>query len=316
MTFRSLVITCFTLLAALTLCAANGPQTQATTAADVSQSARRSVLLNLPRVAQQTTPVEPTLAEMRTMTAEQLDEAGDQLRQAKEYFAAVDCYRAAIRKHAVAAYYNKIAISELLLSNPMEAGKVRKKSGTEGQASGGSLEQSGGELLHAEEVERCDPYLPTCHLAQAGLCLISQQPGRSSDGFKAVRTSESRSIEGPSNSIPHSSTMRRRTGSARTWDRHRIAHSFPLSWPGCLPETETLIARCTSCAAQSKTVIRQSTRYIATRNSRKLRNDERFLALMKEHPVGDPVKCSRYSAGTGEEPSRTGWPARRLRSSR
>lgn len=127
MTLRSLVITCFTLLAALTLCAANGPQTQAATAADVSQSAPAPRPAEPSASAQQTTAVEPTLAEMRTMTAEQLDEAGDQLRQAKEYFAAVDCYRAAIRKHAVAAYYNKIAISELLLSNPMEAEKSAKK---------------------------------------------------------------------------------------------------------------------------------------------------------------------------------------------
>lgn len=64
---------------------------------------------------------------MRLMNAEQLEQAGDRLRQAKDYLSAVDCYREAIRKHATAEYYNKIAISELLLRHLEEAEKAAKK---------------------------------------------------------------------------------------------------------------------------------------------------------------------------------------------
>ena len=84
----------------------------------------RRLRLSLPRPH---APVEPALAEMRTMTAEQLDAEGDQLREAKDYFDAIDCYRAAIRKHPAAAYYNKIAISELLLARPLEAEKSARQ---------------------------------------------------------------------------------------------------------------------------------------------------------------------------------------------
>jgi tetratricopeptide (TPR) repeat protein len=72
-------------------------------------------------------PVAPTLAEMRAMTAAQLDEAGDRMRGAKDYLAALDCYREAIRKHSEAAYYNKIAITELMLRHPENAEKAAKK---------------------------------------------------------------------------------------------------------------------------------------------------------------------------------------------
>jgi len=52
---------------------------------------------------------------------------GDRLRQAKDYLSAIDCYRVAIRKHASAEYYNKIAISELLLRRLPEAENAAKK---------------------------------------------------------------------------------------------------------------------------------------------------------------------------------------------
>lgn len=94
------------------------------------------ISLSTPAQAQQTSaapittppaPTPPTLGEMRDMTVMQLDEAGDQLRHAKDYRSAILCYRQAIRKHASAAYYNKIAISELLLMHPAEAEKAAKK---------------------------------------------------------------------------------------------------------------------------------------------------------------------------------------------
>lgn len=61
------------------------------------------------------------------MKPEQLDEIGDRLRGTKDYLSALDCYREAIRKHATAEYYNKVAISELLLRHPAEAEKAAKK---------------------------------------------------------------------------------------------------------------------------------------------------------------------------------------------
>ena len=78
-------------------------------------------------ITQRAVAVEPTLSEMRAMTPEQLDAAGDRLKQDKDYLGALDCYREAIRKHATAEYYNKAAVSELLLRRPAEAEKFAKK---------------------------------------------------------------------------------------------------------------------------------------------------------------------------------------------
>jgi tetratricopeptide (TPR) repeat protein len=78
-------------------------------------------------IAQRAGPVPPTLTEMRAMTAEQLDNEGDLLRGVKDYLSAIDCYREAIRKHATAEYYNKVAMSELLLRRPDEAEKAAKR---------------------------------------------------------------------------------------------------------------------------------------------------------------------------------------------
>ena len=72
-------------------------------------------------------PVSPTLAEMRAMNAAELDEAGDRMRAAKDYLSALDCYREAIRKHSSAGYYNKIAITEIMLRHPEKAAKAAKK---------------------------------------------------------------------------------------------------------------------------------------------------------------------------------------------
>lgn len=124
MALRSLGITCFTLLAALTLGAAVAQQKPATSSADSSsptQDIPGSIVTPSPA------PIVPTLTEMRAMTAEQLDQLGDQLRAAKDYLSAVDCYREAIRKHATAEYYNKVAISNLLLHRAREAEKAAKQ---------------------------------------------------------------------------------------------------------------------------------------------------------------------------------------------
>ncbi len=61
------------------------------------------------------------------MSAEDLDQRGDMLRQVKDYLSAMDCYREAVRKKASAEYYNKIAISEIMLRHLPEAEKAARK---------------------------------------------------------------------------------------------------------------------------------------------------------------------------------------------
>ena len=90
----------------------------------MSQSAAAQTPEATPQIAP---AAAPTLAEMRAMTADQLDAEGDRLRMGKDYLSAIDCYRAAIAKHPSAQYYNKIAIAELQLRHPAEAEKAAKK---------------------------------------------------------------------------------------------------------------------------------------------------------------------------------------------
>jgi tetratricopeptide (TPR) repeat protein len=125
MTFRSRTVIGFALLAALSLCAAKTPQNQSTSRADSTTTAQQPELPT--PVAASSAPQEPTLSEMRAMTDTQLDKEGDRLRQAKDYLSALDCYREAVRKRATAGYYNKIAITELMLRHPTEAASAAKK---------------------------------------------------------------------------------------------------------------------------------------------------------------------------------------------
>ncbi len=69
----------------------------------------------------------PTADEMRNMTPAVLDETGDRLRAAKDYAAALECYRAAIRKKPTGDYYNKAAVTELLQHHPEEAVRNARK---------------------------------------------------------------------------------------------------------------------------------------------------------------------------------------------
>jgi Flp pilus assembly protein TadD len=115
------------LFSALSLCAASGPRAQAISGASASHATPAETPDLAVTIAPQPAIAAPTLSEMRSMTAEQLDEEGDRMRQGKDYLSAIDCYRAAIRKHSSAAYYNKIAISELQLRHPEEAEKAAKK---------------------------------------------------------------------------------------------------------------------------------------------------------------------------------------------
>jgi tetratricopeptide (TPR) repeat protein len=119
---------CFTLAVACSLAAANAPQTQTSYDEQTSRPAQ-SHKQETPSatITQRTAPVAPSLSEMRAMTAEQLDQLGDRMREGKDYLSAVDCYREAIRKHSTAEYYNKIAISDLLLQRPADAEKAAKR---------------------------------------------------------------------------------------------------------------------------------------------------------------------------------------------
>lgn len=127
MALRFLSIACFTLLAAIQLGASNGPKAQTSVSTATPQSVQTQTPGTSPAIAQPAVPAAPTLAEMRAMSAEQLDKEGDRLRETKDYLSALDCYREAIRKHATAEYYNKVAIAELLLRHPAEAEKAARK---------------------------------------------------------------------------------------------------------------------------------------------------------------------------------------------
>lgn len=121
--FRSLTLVCSLLIAALAPCAAQSlrEQSSSTTSASVNNVQPTGTAAIPPANSP------PTLAEMRAMTAAQLDAEGDRLRVAKDYLSALDCYRFAIRKQSSAAYYNKVAITEIMLRHPAEAAKAAKK---------------------------------------------------------------------------------------------------------------------------------------------------------------------------------------------
>jgi tetratricopeptide (TPR) repeat protein len=123
MTLGSLCITGIALLAWFPLPASGSPQTQPSLQGNSAPSAT----IQVPKGRDLFAPVPPTLAQMRAMNATELDEAGDRMRVAKDYLAALDCYREAIRRHPEAAYYNKIAITQIMLRHPEEAQKAAKK---------------------------------------------------------------------------------------------------------------------------------------------------------------------------------------------
>ena len=123
MALRSLSVICLALLAASPL-RVHGFQVQSGSRTDEVPSATVQGL----RETSATNPVPaPTLAEMRAMSADALDEEGDRLRAVKDYLSALDCYREAIHKHAIASYYNKVAITDLMLRHPDEAVAAAKK---------------------------------------------------------------------------------------------------------------------------------------------------------------------------------------------
>jgi len=124
----SLGIAYVTLVSALALGAANGAQTQSASSPETHHSVSAQTQ-DAPSavIAERTLPTAPTLSEMHAMTPEQLDAEGDVLRGVKDYLSALDCYKEAIRKHATAEYYNKLAISELLLQRLSDAEKAAKR---------------------------------------------------------------------------------------------------------------------------------------------------------------------------------------------
>jgi tetratricopeptide (TPR) repeat protein len=127
MALLSVAIVCFVLMFAPPLCGAAAQASDATSAPNQTPNQNQLNTQVQGTLAASTAPVVPTPAEMRDMAASQLEEIGDQLREARDYRSAVTCYREAIRKVGSAVYYNKIAISELMLQHPVEAEKAAKK---------------------------------------------------------------------------------------------------------------------------------------------------------------------------------------------
>jgi tetratricopeptide (TPR) repeat protein len=125
MTFRSLCTTGFAWLALAPLGTANLLPSQ--TAPNPDYKASPSATVQAPKTSAVGAPLAPTIAEMRAMNATQLDEAGDKMRAAKNFLAALDCYREALRRNLSARYYNKIAITEIMLRHPDLAQRAAKK---------------------------------------------------------------------------------------------------------------------------------------------------------------------------------------------
>ncbi len=125
MTFRTLCTTGFAWLALVPLGAANPLLSQ--TAPNPEYKASPSATVQAPKTSAVSAPSAPTIAEMHAMNAAQLDEAGDRMRGAKDFLAALDCYREALRRNVSARYYNKIAITEILLRHSTLSQKAAKK---------------------------------------------------------------------------------------------------------------------------------------------------------------------------------------------
>lgn len=124
MALRSLYVICLALVTVPALSADISLQSQTVLKTDQTSS----VTVEAPQAATAAhAQAPPTLAEMREMTPNQLDQEGDRLRTIKDYLSALDCYRAAIHKHATASYYNKVAITNLMLRHPEEAVTAAKK---------------------------------------------------------------------------------------------------------------------------------------------------------------------------------------------
>jgi tetratricopeptide (TPR) repeat protein len=284
MTLRSLVIAWCTLLAALPLGAANGPLTQATSGTAAPPSIPAQPPAEPSTIAQRATPVEPTLAEMRAMTATQLEEAGDRLRRAKDYLSAVDCYRAAIRKHATAAYYNKIAISELLLARPQEAEKSAKKAVRKDKHMAEAWNNLAVSYYMRKNLEdairtyqRAISLKPDCASFHNNLAAVLMDSKQFERGMAEYR----RAFELDPSFFDHASQNGVSAHLGSPQDRAQFSFVMARLFAGS-GDLERALHFLRSAIEDGYPTIDEVYR---EKEFAQVRNDERFVTLMKEHPV-------------------------------
>jgi tetratricopeptide (TPR) repeat protein len=283
MTLRSLGIICFALLAALTLGAENRPQAQAAQGAN-SPSIPAQPPADSSGIVQRPAVAPPTLAEMHSMNAEQLDDAGDRLRQAKDYLSAMDCYREAIHQHATAEYYNKLAITELLLSHPAEAEKSAKKAVRKDKHLAEAWNNLAVSYYMRKKFEAAirtyeraislKPDSASFHNNLAAVLMDSKQFDRGMDEYrKAFALDPSFFDHASQNGI----SAHMRTPQDRAQFSFVMARLFAAN--GDLDRTLHFLR---SAIEEGYPAIDEVYR---DKEFAQIRNDERFLALMKERPV-------------------------------
>jgi tetratricopeptide (TPR) repeat protein len=285
MALRFLDIVCFSLLAVLPLCAAAN-QSEANTAAraDTSQANQAQSSKASSAIPSRPAPLAPDLSERRAMSPEGLDELGDRLRQAKDYSSALDCYREAIRKHATAEYYNKVAISELLLMHPEKAEKAAKKAVRKDRYLAEAWNNLGvtyymqHKLAYATRCYReaisLKPNFASFHNNLAAALLDSKLFDR---GLAEYRVA----FELDPSFFEHSSQngISAHMGSPR--DRAQFSFAMARLFAGT-GDFDRALHYLRSAIEDGYPEIEEVYR---DREFVKVRNDERFLALMKERPV-------------------------------
>jgi tetratricopeptide (TPR) repeat protein len=281
MAFRTLCITGFALLAALPMGAANPWQTQPGSHTDTTQS----VSAKAPEVTSATSaPKAPTLAEMRAMTAEELDEAGDRMRSSKDYLSALDCYREAVRKRPAAGYYNKIAISELMLRHTVEAEKAARKAVRKDKTMAEAWNnlgvayymhhQLGDSIRTYERAISLNPSSASFHNNLAAARMDSGQFERGMAEYRRAFALDPGFFERSSES-----GISARMGSPQ--DRAQFSFVMARLFAS-IGEPERALHFLRSAMEEGYPKIDDVYR---DKDFEPMRNDERFLALMKERPV-------------------------------
>jgi tetratricopeptide (TPR) repeat protein len=221
---------------------------------------------------------------MRAMNPEQLDEAGDQLRQSKDYLSALDCYREAIRRHATAVFYNKIAISELLLRRPEEATKAAKKALRKDKKLAEAWNNLGvsyymrGQYEYAirtyERAISLKPEFPSFHNNLAAALMDSKQFGRGEVEYRQAFKLDPSFFEHPSQN-----GITAHMGSPQ--DRAQFAFVMARLFAGT-GDIDRSLHFLRSAMEEGYPKIDDVYR---DKEFAPVRNDERFMALMKERPV-------------------------------
>jgi Flp pilus assembly protein TadD len=221
---------------------------------------------------------------MRSMDAEQLDEQGDRLRLVKDYLSALDCYREAIRKHASAEFYNKVAISELLLRHPAEAEKAAKKAVRKDKRLAEAWNNLGVSYYMRQKLEEAThtyeraislkPNVPSFHNNLAAALMDSKQFDR---GMAEYR----KAFELDPSFFEHSSQngISAHMGSPQDRAQFSFVMARLFAANGNLDRALHFLRSAMEDGYPKIDEVYRDTEFA------QVRNDERFLALMKDRPV-------------------------------